>query len=148
MSNRNDVQISIVTKCLSTVFSIFHNPVPYKRFVLLCTKCSLFLPSYVVDHCALNSDTLPKLRHLQNINLQVKCFLMNCQFWICVSFWMGIYYFRSMPTASTKCVNIYIYTPMFKPFPDELYKTLFAFYCFIFQMLIFWSTCLNHLQSA
>ena len=31
---------------------------------------------------------------------------MNCQFRKCFSFLMVIYYFRSMPTASTKCVNL------------------------------------------
>ena len=31
---------------------------------------------------------------------------MNHQFWNCFSFWMVNYYFRSMPTASTKFVNL------------------------------------------
>ena len=31
---------------------------------------------------------------------------MGCQFWNCFSFWMGVYYFRRMPTASTKCINL------------------------------------------
>ena len=31
---------------------------------------------------------------------------IDCQYWICFSLRMVIYYLRSMPTASTKCVNL------------------------------------------
>ena len=47
------------------------------------------------------TSSFTKYRFLQ-VKIDLQQLWMDCQLWNCFSFWMVIYYFRGMPTASIK----------------------------------------------